>query len=62
VKLPNTNGVKINYIISNLSGQTISKGTLNKETIDVSQLTTGMYFLQLKTNDGRKGAKSFIKK
>lgn len=62
VKLPNRNGVKINYTISNLSGQTISKGTLDTETIDVSQLTTGMYFLQLKTNDGRKGAKSFIKK
>lgn len=62
VKLPQADGAQINYIISNLSGQTISKGKLDKETIDVSQLTTGMYFLQLKTSDGRKGAKSFIKK
>jgi hypothetical protein len=62
VKLPQSDGARISYTISNLSGQTISKGILDKENVDVSQLTTGMYFLQLKTNDGRKGAKSFIKK
>jgi hypothetical protein len=62
VKLPQSDGARISYTISNLSGQTISKGILDKENVDVSQLTTGMYILQLKTNDGRKGAKSFIKK
>jgi aminopeptidase YwaD len=62
VKLPQSDGTRISYTISNLSGQTISKGNLDKDMVNVSQLTTGMYFLQLKTNDGRKGAKSFIKK
>jgi hypothetical protein len=62
VKLSQADATQISYTISNLSGQTISKGILDKEQIDVSQLTTGMYFLQLKSNDGRKGAKSFIKK
>ncbi len=62
VKLPQTDGTRITYTISNLLGQTISNGILDKETIDVSQMAKGMYFLQLKTNDGRKGAKSFIKK
>jgi hypothetical protein len=62
VKLSQADATQISYTISNLSGQTFSKGILDKEQIDVSQLTTGMYFLQLKSNDGRKGAKSFIKK
>jgi len=62
VKLSQADATQISYTISNLSGQTISQGVLDNEKIDVSQLTTGMYFLQLKSNDGRKGAKSFIKK
>jgi len=62
VKLLQADGVQMSYNIISLSGQTVSKGVLNGETINVSQLTTGMYFLQVKTNDGRKGAKSFIKR
>ena len=62
VKLPQAEGIQINYTISNLLGQTISKGTLKNDKIDVSQISKGMYILQLKTNDGRKGSKSFIKK
>ena len=62
VKLPQGDGTKMPYSIISLSGQTVYKGILNGETINVSQLTTGMYFLQVKTNDGRKGVKSFIKK
>jgi len=61
VKLPQADGLQISYTISNVSGQTITKGVLDTESIDVSQLAQGMYFLQLKTNDGRKGAKSFLK-
>jgi len=61
VKLPQADGLRISYTISNVSGQTITKGVLDTESIDVSQLAQGMYFLQLKTNDGRKGAKSFLK-
>jgi len=62
IKLPISNGKRISYTISSLSGQTVSKGILVNETIDVSQMTSGMYILQLKTSDGRKGAKSFIKR
>jgi hypothetical protein len=62
VRLPQTNGAEISYLIYNLSGQIISMGKLGTESVNVSQLTSGMYILQLKTSDGRKGAKSFIKK
>jgi photosystem II stability/assembly factor-like uncharacterized protein len=62
VRLPQTNGAEISYSIYNLSGQIISNDKLDKESIDVSQLSPGMYILQLKTNDGKKGTKSFIKK
>jgi len=61
VKLPQADGLRISYMVSSISGQTIATGILDKESIDVSQLSQGMYFLQIKTNDGRKGAKSFIK-
>jgi len=62
ISLPRTDGVRLSYSVTNLSGQTIFKGILDKETIYVSQLANGMYFLQVTTSDGRKGAKSFIKK
>ena len=62
VKLPQINGAEISYSIYNLSGQIISNDKLGNESIDVSQLSPGMYILQLKTNDGKKGTKSFIKK
>lgn len=62
VKLPQANGDRMTYSILNLSGQTIFKGELKNEKIDVSKLSPGMYFMQLTTNDNRKGAKSFIKK
>ncbi len=62
VKLPQSSETQIAYSILNLSGQTIFKGELKNEKIDVSKLSPGMYFMQLTSKDNRKGAKPFIKK
>lgn len=62
IKLPQADGNKVAYSVLNLSGQRIFSGILDNESLNVSALTPGMYFLQIKTNDGRQGAKSFIKK
>ena len=62
IKLPQADGSKVSYSVLNLSGQRIFSGVLDNESLNVSALTPGMYFLQIKTNNGKQGAKSFIKK
>ncbi len=62
VKIPQTDGINVSHSVVNLSGQMMFSGILDKEILDVSALSPGMYFIQIKTNDGRIGAKSFIKK
>jgi Secretion system C-terminal sorting domain len=61
VELASSLGNETSYIVHNVLGQTISKGKLINRNIDVSQLETGMYFLQVAV-DGKKGVKQFIKK
>lgn len=50
-----------NYWIRNSLGQTISKGQLNNNKIDVSSLQSGLYFIQLEA-DSQSIVKRFIKK
>lgn len=61
IKLASSLGNEVSFIVHNVLGQTISKGKLINSNIDVSQLKTGMYFLQINV-DGKKGVKQFIKK
>lgn len=61
ITLPSNIGNNTSYLINNVLGQTISKGKLTTDNLDVNQLQTGMYFLQI-IADGRKGVKQFIKK
>jgi len=49
------------FSIKNTLGQTIFKGQLENNTVNVSKLQSGMYFIQLEVN-GRLYAKRFIKK
>ncbi len=48
----NTNSLNNNYAISNVNGQIVKSGALNsdEETIDLHELTAGMYFL---SNSGK---------
>jgi photosystem II stability/assembly factor-like uncharacterized protein len=59
VKITNANGDS-SYRISNLLGQHVSSGILNDKPIDVSQLQTGIYLIELE-NNGKKGVKRFVK-
>jgi hypothetical protein len=61
IKLPSNLGNETRFTINNILGQEISKGDFKNNVIDVSQLQTGMYFLQISA-EGRKGVKQFIKK
>lgn len=49
------------FSIVNLSGQTIIEGKFSDNNVDVSQLSPGMYFLQIKI-DNKVGTKKFVKK
>ncbi len=51
----------LKYALINVSGQVVSKGTLYNNQIDVSSLTSGIYFIQLDI-DGELGLKKFVKK
>jgi Secretion system C-terminal sorting domain len=61
VKLDLNLGNEPSFIVHNVLGQTISRGKLLNSNLDVSQLQTGLYFLQINV-DGKKGVKQFIKK
>lgn len=51
---------KVSYQITNLMGQILSKGELTNNKVDVSQLETGIYMIQL-TSGGKQLIKKFIK-
>ncbi|WP_033961225.1 T9SS type A sorting domain-containing protein [Psychroserpens jangbogonensis] len=55
------NNTNLSYKIINLLGQQIVSATLDKTTIDVSNLKAGIYIIEL-TGDNKKGMKRFIKK
>ncbi|TXE06265.1 T9SS type A sorting domain-containing protein [Seonamhaeicola algicola] len=52
---------KYNYSIIDMSGKTITNGTTDSKQINVSTLSSGMYFIKLNF-DGKTGVKRFIKK
>jgi hypothetical protein len=54
-------GNEASYTIYNMLGQNVSIGKLTNNKIDVGQLQSGMYFMQIVV-DGKKGVKQFIKK
>lgn len=49
------------YAIHNLLGQTVMRGDLKNNTVNVEQLESGLYFIQISA-DGRNGVKRFIKR
>lgn len=61
LKLPKEFGSNIGYNIKNMLGQTVTNGLLSSNKIDVSNLLSGMYFIEIKT-DNKTGTKKFIKK
>jgi len=52
-----TNRSEVTYKITNLMGQVVDRGELKNSKVDVSQLSAGMYMIQLSS-----GGKSLIKK
>jgi len=54
-------GENTTYRIHNLLGQLVSENGLKHNSIDISKLQPGMYFIQIAV-DGKKGVKQFIKK
>ena len=58
IKFPGNN-IDLSYNILNLLGQQIVRGDLNNNSIDVSNLKTGMYIIEL-TGHNKKGIKRFI--
>ncbi len=61
INLPTQQENTSNYSITNITGQSIMKGTLSNNKIDASQLTPGMYFIQIDSGT-KTGTKKFIKK
>ncbi len=49
-----TTTTKANYILSNINGQLIKKGTLieGSNTVSLSNLSKGLYFINIKTDEG----------
>jgi len=48
------------FVINNILGQNVMKGSLENNQVNVNNLDTGMYFIQISSN-GKKGVKRFIK-
>lgn len=51
----------VNYRLTNAMGKVIDYNTIEVQSIDISTLTSGIYFMELFTEDGRKACKSIIK-
>tara|TARA_R110002073_G_scaffold230984_5_gene392086 strand:+ start:3946 stop:6693 length:2748 start_codon:yes stop_codon:yes gene_type:complete len=49
------------FVINNILGQNVMRGSLENNQVNVNNLDTGMYFIQISSN-GKKGVKRFIKK
>ncbi len=50
----------VNYTISDLTGRTVSRGLVSNQKVNVSQLNTGVYIINLES-EGVKGSLKFIK-
>ena len=61
LKLPNNTKGSISYSIRNIMGQSVITGKLSNNKINVSDLTSGIYFIELKI-DNKIATKKFIKK
>lgn len=61
VELTNNLGASASFKIHNLLGQTISQGDVKEDRIDVSNLNTGLYFVEI-TSEGKRGVRRFIKR
>jgi hypothetical protein len=60
VKLTSNLGGNATYKIHNILGQTVTQGDLKNESVNVSTLNSGLYFIEIST-EGKKGVKRFIK-
>jgi len=62
LKISSSEGLSdLKYEIFYISGQRIANGTLNSETIDVSRLATGLYFLKVFNSNNQFETLKFIK-
>ncbi len=52
----------VNYQIINMLGKTVMSGNIKNNSIPVSNLASNMYFLKIKTKDGKAETLKFIKK
>jgi hypothetical protein len=50
------------YKILNIQGSTLKEGQPNENAIDMSEFTTGLYFLQLKDKNGAEVIRRVLKK
>ncbi|MGI8634416.1 MAG: T9SS type A sorting domain-containing protein [Segetibacter sp.] len=50
------------FAISSLTGQTVVKGVIGKQQIDVQKLTSGNYLFSIKTKDGELLKTQFLKR
>ncbi len=50
------------FTISSLTGQTVVKGVIGKQQIDVQKLTSGNYLFSIKTKDGELIKTQFLKR
>jgi hypothetical protein len=60
VELSNNLVGNATYKIHNILGQTVTQGDLKNESVNVSTLNSGLYFIEIST-EGKKGVKRFIK-
>ncbi|MCK0108570.1 T9SS type A sorting domain-containing protein [Flavobacteriaceae bacterium S0825] len=61
LSMPNELSDNASFIINNILGQNVMRGTLENSQVDVNSLNTGIYFIQISSN-GKNGVKRFIKK
>jgi len=61
LNMPSELSENASYMIHNILGQNVMRGTLKNNQVDVNSLNTGIYFLEINSN-GKKGVKRFIKK
>ncbi|MFC7356277.1 T9SS type A sorting domain-containing protein [Jejudonia soesokkakensis] len=61
ITIQNSSSPINSYAILDVSGRVIHQSKFESETIDVSALKAGMYFLEI-SSEGKKGIKKFVKK
>ena len=60
LNMPNEISKDASFTINNILGQFVMKGSLENNQVNVANLDTGLYFIQISSN-GKKGVKRFIK-